>query len=139
MFHFSVIVIKELLKALATFVGSFSFLSFTSKVGACSTECTFPVSFFIMFHVVRFCCKPTVVFLLSFFHNFPKDFTIFSIICFAVGSLLFLVKAYRHLLCLLDVFIPCVIQSYVSSLLLYLTGKLAWKMMKKEHRNELNI
>jgi len=28
------------------------FSSFTSRVGTCSTECTFPVSFFIMFHVV---------------------------------------------------------------------------------------
>ena len=51
-FNFSVIVIKKLLKALAMFVGSFNFSSFTSKVGTCSTECTFPASFIIMFHVV---------------------------------------------------------------------------------------
>jgi len=33
------------------------------------------------FYVIRFCCKSTVVFLRSFFHIFPKDFTIFNIIC----------------------------------------------------------
>jgi hypothetical protein len=37
---------------MAMFVGSFNFSSFTSKVGMCSTECTFPVSFLVMFHVV---------------------------------------------------------------------------------------
>ena len=52
MFNFSVIVIKKLLKALATSVGSFNFSSFTSTVRTCSTECNFPVSFSIMFHVV---------------------------------------------------------------------------------------
>jgi hypothetical protein len=40
------------LKALATTVGSFNFSLFTRKEGACSIGCTFPVSFFIMFHVV---------------------------------------------------------------------------------------
>jgi hypothetical protein len=51
-----------------------------------------------------------------------------------------LVKAaYRLLLCLQDIVIPCVSHSYLSFLLLYLTGKLAWKMFKKMHRNELNI
>jgi len=51
-FHFSVIVVKKLLKALATSVGSFNFSSFTSKVWIHSNECTFPASFFIMVHVV---------------------------------------------------------------------------------------
>jgi hypothetical protein len=40
------------LKALATIAGSFNFSLFTSKEVACSILCTFPVSFFIMFHVV---------------------------------------------------------------------------------------
>ena len=52
MFNFLVTVIKKLLKPLATFLGSFNFSSLTSKVGTCSTECIFPVSFFIMFHIV---------------------------------------------------------------------------------------
>lgn len=51
MFNISVIVTKRLLKALATFIGSFNFPSFTSKVEICSTECTFPIYFFIIFHV----------------------------------------------------------------------------------------
>jgi hypothetical protein len=53
-------------------VGSFYFLSFTSKVGTCSTERTFSVSFFVMFHVVfiRFYYKSPVVLLLGFFYNF---------------------------------------------------------------------
>jgi len=52
MFNFSVIVIKKLLKTLTTYFGYFNFSLFTSKVGTCSTECTFPISFFIMLHVV---------------------------------------------------------------------------------------
>ena len=52
----------------------------------------------------------------------------------AFGTLLFLVKAYICLLCLKCIFIPCVIQSFLSSILLYLTVKLAWKMFKKVHR-----
>jgi len=32
-------------------VGSFGFSSFTSNVGTCYTDFTFPVSFFTMFHV----------------------------------------------------------------------------------------
>jgi hypothetical protein len=40
------------LKALAMFFGSFNFSSFSSKEGTSSVECTFPVSFFIMSHVV---------------------------------------------------------------------------------------
>jgi hypothetical protein len=40
------------LKALAMIVGSFNFSLFTSKEGVCSIGCTFPVCFFIMFHVV---------------------------------------------------------------------------------------
>jgi len=37
----------------ATFVGFFHhFASFISRVGTCSTDCTFPVSYFIIFHVV---------------------------------------------------------------------------------------
>jgi len=43
---------KKLLKALAISVGSYNFSSFASMVGTCSNECTFPVPFFIMFHVV---------------------------------------------------------------------------------------
>jgi len=50
-----------------------------------------------------------------------------------------LVKAHRLLLCLQDIFIPCVNQSLLSFILLYLTGKLAWKMFMKVLRNELNI
>ena len=52
MFNISVIITKRFLKALATFIGSFNFPSFTSKVEICSTECTFPVYFFITFHVI---------------------------------------------------------------------------------------
>ena len=52
MFNSSEIVVKKLFKALAMFVGSFNFSSFTSKLGTCSTECTFPASLFIMVHVV---------------------------------------------------------------------------------------
>ena len=52
MFRFSVIVVKKLLKALAMFLGAFNVLSFTGKVGTCSTECTFPVPFIIMVHIV---------------------------------------------------------------------------------------
>jgi len=48
------------------------------------------------------------------------------------------VKAYRLLLCLHDILIPCVFQSFLSFILLYLTGKLDWKILKKVHRNELN-
>jgi hypothetical protein len=40
------------LKALALSVGSFNLSAFPSKLGPCSTECTFPVSCFILFHVV---------------------------------------------------------------------------------------
>ena len=52
MFNSSVIVMMKLLKALATFVRSFNFSSFSSNVRNCSTECIFPVSFFVMLHVV---------------------------------------------------------------------------------------
>ena len=36
-------------------------------------------------------------------------------------------------------FIPCVIQSFLSFILLSLTGKQDWKMFKNVHRNKLNI
>ena len=52
MFDFSVIIIKKWLKALATSVGYFNFLLFTSKAGTYSTECIFTIPFFIMFYVV---------------------------------------------------------------------------------------
>jgi len=52
MCYFSVIVMKKILKAWVTFLGSLNFLSFASKVGTSSTGYTFPVSSFIMFHVV---------------------------------------------------------------------------------------
>ena len=52
---------------------------------------------------------------------------------------MFLVKAYRFLLCLQDIFILCVIQSFLSFILLYLIGKQASKMLKKVQRNYLNI
>ena len=53
MFNFTLIVVKKLLKSLATYVGSVNFLSFTCKVG------TFPLnvlslSVCITFHVVLF-------------------------------------------------------------------------------------
>jgi len=53
-FNFAVVVIKQLLKALASCLDHLFiyFFSFTSKVGTYSTECVFPVCFFIMFHVV---------------------------------------------------------------------------------------
>jgi len=72
MFNFSVTVIKKLLKALAMFVGSFNFLCFTSKVGTCSTECTFPASSFIMVHVVFILVLDCAVSLLQliFLYNF---------------------------------------------------------------------
>jgi len=66
MFSFSVIVIKKLLKAMAMFVGAFNFSSFTSKVGAYSTECTFPVSFLIVFDVVFILLLDFVIILLLF-------------------------------------------------------------------------
>jgi len=57
---------------------------------------------------------------------------------FAFGSLLFLLKTYRHLMFLQDIFIEYIIQ-YFFFILFYLTGKLACKMLTKVHRNELNI
>jgi hypothetical protein len=51
-FNFSATVRRKLSKALATIDGSVNFSLLTSKEGACSTGCPFPVSFFIMFHVV---------------------------------------------------------------------------------------
>ena len=63
---------KKLLKALAIFLGSFDFSSFTGKVGTCSHECT--LSFLFLhnvphyhYFVIRFCYKSTAVLLLSFF------------------------------------------------------------------------
>jgi hypothetical protein len=62
-FNFSVTVMKKLLKALAIFVASYDSSSFASMVGTCSTECTFPVPFFItyvpccFYLVIRFCYK----------------------------------------------------------------------------------
>jgi hypothetical protein len=58
---------------------------------------------------------------------------------FAFGSFLFLVRAYKLHLCLQDIFIPCVIQLYLSFILLCLNGKLAWKMFKEVYRSELTI
>jgi hypothetical protein len=128
MFNFLVIVIEKLLKPLDTFFESFNFLLFTSKVGTCSTECIFPVSFFVMFHVVfiifyYICYKSVVVLILIFLYNFTWEFTVFNI---------------RHFSCLQDIFISCVIQSILSVILFYLIGKLAWKMFKKGHRNKWN-
>jgi len=73
MFNFSVVVLRKVLKALTTFVGSFNFSSFANKVGACSSECTLsflnnvPCCFYF---VIRFCYKSTVLLLLSFFYDF---------------------------------------------------------------------
>ena len=59
--------------------------------------------------------------------------------CFSLGLLLFSLKVYRLLLCLQNMFIPCVIQLFLFFIVLYWTGKLAGKMFKKVHRNGLNI
>jgi hypothetical protein len=53
-------------------------------------------------------------------------------------SLLFVVKAYRLLFCLQEVFIPCVIHILLYFTLLYLTGRVAWKMFKEVHWIELH-
>jgi len=52
MLNFAVTVTQKLLKVLATSVGAINFSSFTSKLGTCSNDFTFPVPFLIMFHVV---------------------------------------------------------------------------------------
>ena len=75
MLNFSVIVMKRLLKALATFLGSFKFSSFTGKVVPCSHECTCSCLFLqyiprCCYFVIRFCYKSTAVLLLRFFYNF---------------------------------------------------------------------
>jgi hypothetical protein len=61
---------------MATFDGSFNLSSFTSKAGTCTTECTFPSSFFVMSHAVYIllldlAMKSIVVLFLCFFYNFP--------------------------------------------------------------------
>ena len=142
MFNFSVTVIKNLLKALAMFLGSFNFSSFTSNEGTCSTECTFSLSFFTMFHVVVILLLGFAISLLQccFLASFMTFHRILQyLIQCAFGSLLFLLKVYKLLLWLQYIFIPCVIQSFLSFILLCLTGKLAWKMFKKVHRNGLKI
>ena len=58
---------------------------------------------------------------------------------FCSGLLLVLVKACRLHLFFQGIFIPCVIQSFLFCVLLYLTGKLVWKIFNKVHRNHLNI
>ena len=94
-FIFSVIVIKTLLKSLVKFVGSFNFLSFTSKMGTSSTECTLTVSVFYdvpfcFYFVMRFSSKSTVVLLRCFIYNFSEDCTIFNIMhyCFWIIAVL---------------------------------------------------
>ena len=52
---------------------------------------------------------------------------------------MFTLKAYRPLLCLQDIFFLCVIRSFLSFKLICLTGKLAWNVFEKVHRNELNM
>jgi hypothetical protein len=51
--------------------------------------------------------------------------------CFAFGSLLFLVKAFRLLLCLQGSFIPCAILSFLSFIFSYLTERMAEKLFKE--------
>ena len=59
---------------------------------------------------------------------------------FILGVLLFLVRVYKLLSCLHDMFIPCVIQSFLSSFaLLYLTGKQVSNFFRKVFKNELNM
>jgi len=42
-------------------------------------------------------------------------------------------------LCWQDIFIPCVMRSFLSFIFSYLTGRMAYRMFKKVHRNELNM
>ena len=91
------------------------------------------------YSVIRFCYRPTVVFSLASFITFLRILQYLIQCAFAFGLLPFFVKPYRLLLCMHDTLIPCVIQSFLSFILFPLTRKLAWKMLKKVHRNELHI
>ena len=52
--------------------------------------------------------------------------------CFFFGSLLFFVKAFRRLLCMQDVFVSCVIHTFLSFMFFfYVTGKIARNMFTK--------
>ena len=74
MFSLSVIVIKKLLKALAMFVGSFNFSSFTSMrkpVPLNILALLFLYNVLCCFYfVIRFSYKSAVVFLLTIFYDF---------------------------------------------------------------------
>jgi len=58
---------------------------------------------------------------------------------FCLRIIAVLKEATDFLLFLQDIFIPCVIQSFLSFIHLYLLGKQAWKILKKVHRDELYI
>ena len=73
MFNLYVIVVKKLLKALAIFVGSFNFSSFTSMrkpVPLNVLALLFLYNVSCCFYFIRFSCKSTVVLLLTFFYDF---------------------------------------------------------------------
>jgi len=59
--------------------------------------------------------------------------------CFCVWIIAVFSQGIQTSFLLARLFVLCVIQSFLSFILLPLTGKQAWKMFKNVHRNELNI
>jgi hypothetical protein len=74
-------------------------------------------------------------------YNFIKNFTILDIECFYYCIItVSVVDIYSLLLCLHDIFILCVIQPFLFlHVLLYFSGKLASKILRKACRKKLNL
>ena len=134
MFNFSVInIIKKLLKPLATFVIQFNLSPFAVLLNLFHWR-YYSVTLFTMFNfafilllyfAIVYCSVASELVL-----NFPYYYnTIYSALCFAVGSSLFSVKSFNFF-GLLAVYIPCLIQLFLSFTLLYLTVKLAWRKFR---------
>jgi hypothetical protein len=112
------------------------------KAVTCSTEGTFPFPFFVMFHVVFILLLPFAVsqpcccFLASFI-------TFLKILQYLIRSVLLLIAAVlrkgKHTSFVFARYFYSLCNPIVPIFPLYFTGKLAWKMFKKVHINELNI
>jgi len=129
-FNFSVVVIKQLLKALASCLDPL-FLCHSQVSWECLDPLflrhsqvrweTFPMNVVFLFlynvpccfyFVIRFCCKSIVVLSLAAFISFLRILQYLIRFSSTFGSLLFLLKAHRLLLCFQDIFIPCVVQLF---------------------------
>jgi hypothetical protein len=136
-FKLSETVGRKLLKRQAIYYSSFTISSFMKKC-TCSVKNILHYVPCCSHYMMLFWYMSTVMLFINLLYSFIKEFIMFNILRFFIGTSVYLLQIYRLLLCMQDILIPSIIHSFfILFIILNWAGKQVSEIFTKVYRNNI--